>query len=270
MKRLLSVLLFASALVVPAVAATVTFHASISGDNEVPMRATPMWGVGNLELDTVTGEFHLVVNLKDADELLRDSHIHLAPAGSNGGVIIPLGPEVNYRRTAGKNLHRVFTGVVPAEYLEAMLSNGTYFNFHTATYPGGAARGQLIANDVELWAELAGANENPPRDTPATGIASIIYNSGTKKISVHLEIINFERTVIGSHIHVAPAGMNGPVRLDFGNESVYTRVGTSLTGNFLDRTWTQPSLPLLNEGAYVNLHTMLYPAGEIRGQIKGN
>jgi hypothetical protein len=274
MKRLLSILLIASALAVPSFAVTVTFHASISGDNEVPVRASPIWGVGNLELDTVTGEFHLVVNLKDADENLIGSHIHIGAAGVNGAVIVGLGNESAYRRVAGKNLHRVFTGVVPAEHIEAMLSNGTYLNFHTPTFPGGAARGQLIANPVELWAELSGANEVPVRVTPATGVASIIYNPGTKIISVHVEVIDFANQVTGSHIHTAAVGVNGGVTLGLGGESSYTRtpplVGTSLEGNFIGLVYPGPSLPLLNGGTYINIHSTVYMGGEIRGQIYGN
>lgn len=264
MKRFISTLLLASALVAPAFAAKVTFHATISGTG------SPMWGVANLELDPSNGEFHLVVNMKDVNELLTNSHIHLGAVGVNGPVIVPLGGESVYRRVAGKNLHQEFNGTVPAANLEAMLSNGTYINFHTATFPASAARGQLIANDVELWAELSGANEVPPRATPATGIASVVYNSGTKKISVHVEVTDYANLVTGSHIHQAPVGVAGPVILGLGGEAAYTRVGNSLTGNFLDLTYPGPSLPLLTGGTYINLHSAQYPGGEIRGQIVGN
>jgi len=270
MKRLLSTLLIASALVAPAFAAKVTFHASISGDNENPATTSPVWGVANLELDPATGEFSLIVNLKNVDETLGASHIHVAAAGVNGGVIVALGGESAYHRSAGKNLHGEFNGVVPAANIEAMLSNGTYVNFHTATFPGGAARGQLIANPVELWAELSGANEVPARNTPATGVASIIYNPGTKIISVHVEVEDFANLVTGSHIHVAPVGVAGPVTLGLGGEAAYGRTGTSLVGDFLNRTWPAASLPLLTAGAYINLHSAQYPGGEIRGQIIGN
>lgn len=270
MKHLLSTLLIASALVAPAFAAKVTFHASISGANEVPATASPAWGVANLELDPSTGEFQLTINLKDVDETLAASHIHIAAAGVNGGVIVGLGGESVYRRSAGKNLHHEFTGVIPAQYIEAMLTNGTYVNFHTATFPGGAIRGQLIANPVELWAELSGANEVPARATPATGVASILYNPGTKIISVHVEVENYANAVTGSHIHTAPVGVNGAVTLGLGAEASYTRTGDSLTGNFLNLTYPGASLPLLTGGTYINLHSAQYPGGEIRGQIVGN
>jgi len=226
-----------------------------------------MWGIGNMEIDTMTREFKVVINLKDANELLRDSHIHVAPAGTNGPVIVPFGPEANYRRVAGKNLHAVFTGVFPEAHMEALLSNGCYLNFHTNTWPGGAARGQLIANDVMLWAEMNGANEVPARDTPATGFAAITYNPGTKVISTLIEIEDFANPVTGSHYHTAPAGMNAGVTLGLGPEASYVRVGDDLTGEFLNLVWPSASLPLLTGGVYINIHSTVYPGGEIRGQV---
>ena len=267
MKRLIGLLTLVSALAVPAFAATVTFHASIAGANENPGTASPAWGVANLELDAATGAFQLVVNLKNVDETLAASHIHIGAADVNGGVIVGLGGEAAYRRSAGKNLHAVFTGTVPAEHIEAMLSNGTYVNFHTATYPGGATRGQLIANDVWLSVELNGANEVPARDTPATGFAAITYNPGTKVISTLIEIEDFANTITGSHYHTAPAGVIAGVTLGLGGEASYVRIGDDLTGEFLNLVWPSDSLPLLTGGVYLNVHSTVYPGGEIRGQV---
>jgi hypothetical protein len=270
MKRLLAICFLGCTLLASAFAAKVTFHASITADQEVPATMSPIWGVANLELDPATGAFQLVVNLKNVNETLGASHIHLGAAGTNGGILVHLGGESAYRRSAGKNLHGKFTGTIPPEQLEAMLVSGTYLNFHTATYPGGAARGQLVANPVALWAELAAANEVPPNDSPATGFASVIYHPATKKISVGVEIVDFTNIVSGSHIHSGAAGVNGPVTLNLGGEDAYTRTGSSLSGEFLWRDYMHPAVPLLTGNTYINVHSTVIPAGEIRGQIVGD
>lgn len=270
MKRTISLILLASALAVPAFAATVTFKARMSGDQEVPARPSPIWGVGNLKIDTMTREFQLVVNLKNADEVLIGSHFHLAPAGVNGGVIVNLGDESAYRRTAGKNLHAIFRGVFPEAHMEALLSNGCYLNFHTPTWPGGATRGQLIADDVMLWVEMNGANEVPSNASGATGWAAITYNPGTKMISTLIAIEDFPNLITGSHYHTAPAGVNAGVTLGLGPEASYVRVGDDLAGEFLNLVWPGDSLPLLTEGVYLNIHSTVFPGGEIRGQVMGN
>jgi hypothetical protein len=70
-------------------------------------------------------------------EPLGAAHIHVAPAGSPGEVVIPLPPT---SPTGG-------SGCVTADrsLILAIIHNPSayYFNVHNATYPGGALRGQL-------------------------------------------------------------------------------------------------------------------------------
>jgi hypothetical protein len=68
---------------------------------------------------------------------LAAAHIHVAPAGSPGPVVIPTEPTST---TGG-------SGCVTAErsLIVAILTNpsGYYFNVHNADFPAGALRGQL-------------------------------------------------------------------------------------------------------------------------------
>jgi hypothetical protein len=68
---------------------------------------------------------------------LTAAHIHVAPAGSPGPVVIPLPPTT---ATGG-------SGCVTAarDLIVAILKNPAayYFNVHNADYPAGALRGQL-------------------------------------------------------------------------------------------------------------------------------
>ena len=70
-------------------------------------------------------------------EPLAAAHIHIAPAGSPGPVVIPLPPD---SATGG-------SGCVTADrdLVKAIIKDpgAYYFNVHNATYPGGALRGQL-------------------------------------------------------------------------------------------------------------------------------
>ena len=70
-------------------------------------------------------------------EPLAAAHIHLAPAGSPGPVVIPLEPT---SPTGGSGC----VTVDPALVLAIIKDPGAYyFNVHNATYPAGALRGQL-------------------------------------------------------------------------------------------------------------------------------
>ena len=65
------------------------------------------------------------------------AHIHLAPAGSPGPVVVPLSPP-----TSGSS-----SGCTTADpaLIEAIIENPAayYVNVHNAPFPGGAVRGQL-------------------------------------------------------------------------------------------------------------------------------
>jgi hypothetical protein len=67
------------------------------------------------------------------------SHIHIAPAGSPGPVVVPLSaPDANgYASGCGENVSR--------ELLIDIMANpeGYYVNVHNSDYPLGALRGQL-------------------------------------------------------------------------------------------------------------------------------
>jgi hypothetical protein len=60
-------------------------------------------------------------------------------------------------------------------------------------------------------ATLSGAEEVPPVTTTATGSATIDIAAGA--ITYTVNVTNLQNAVV-SHIHVAPDGQNGPVRMD--------------------------------------------------------
>jgi len=59
---------------------------------------------------------------------------------------------------------------------------------------------------------LTGAAEVPPADPDASGSAAILLNQGLGTVCFDLSWENVDGTVFAAHIHVAPAGANGPIR----------------------------------------------------------
>ncbi len=66
------------------------------------------------------------------------AHIHAAPAGVNGPIVVPLSPP-----TSGSST-RCRDGVNP-DLIQAIIDNpqNYYVNVHKSDFPGGALRGQL-------------------------------------------------------------------------------------------------------------------------------
>jgi CHRD domain len=126
-------------------------------------------------------------------------------------------------------------------------------------------------------ADLSGSNEVPARNTAATGTAGFTFDGTTVRYSV--EVDDLSQTFMG-HIHSAPAGTNGSVRVWLwpsttpgqGPAVSFTDKTVIAEGSFTAANVTGISFDaLLNEmragNAYVNFHSTTYPGGEIRGQV---
>jgi hypothetical protein len=113
--------------------------------------------------------------------------------------------------------------------------------------------------------QLRGANEVPPRDAGAFGHTQIkIRNDGTLEFKTH--IVNDGSTFIAGHVHVAPAGVNGPVVVPLnpsgGDEDQIKRSGEIAIAPALAE-----AICATPEGYYVNYHTTQFPGGAVRGQL---
>ena len=137
-------------------------------------------------------------------------------------------------------------------------------------------------SDTEFDASLSGGDEVPAVNTIATGQATISIQG--QQIVYTVTVQNLENAVL-SHIHVAPAGESGPVRLNLcGTDETPACTGGSGTlvsgSNGITQGITFDSLvsAIRAGNAYVNVHTNDgnatpnegpgdFPAGEIRGQL---
>jgi hypothetical protein len=134
----------------------------------------------------------------------------------------------------------------------------------------------------QFEAALSGDNEVPAVTTTATGTATLTIEGS--EIVYRVEVANLENAVV-SHIHVAPAGQNGDVRMNLCGVLPETpdcsaeTTGVLVEGsNGITQGITFDSLvsAIRAGNAYVNVHTSdgtpspgpgNFLSGEIRGQI---
>jgi CHRD domain len=138
------------------------------------------------------------------------------------------------------------------------------------------------AQGNKFEAKLSGKNQAPVVDTSAHGVATFALGKDGKSLSYRLSVTGI-RNVSMAHIHMGPAGQEGPVVawLYPSKPPAVVKKG-KFTGLLAHGTLTAANLvgPLegktisdlvdqIKDGkAYVNVHTEKYPAGEIRGQIE--
>lgn len=112
----------------------------------------------------------------------------------------------------------------------------------------------------EVKVVLSGAEEVPPVATKATGSGTIVI-AADKSVSGSVTTTGVAGTA--AHIHLAPAGKNGPVivPMDKTADNVWTiKAGSKLT----DAQYESFKAGEL----YVNVHSAANKGGEIRGQLK--
>ncbi len=141
-----------------------------------------------------------------------------------------------------------------------------------------------LSPDAQLWAVMSGDEEVPPVDTGAAGVATFEVSEDGTEVTFKVIAWYLEDITMG-HIHVAPAGANGPivaVLVDFAPldaTSGETRNGLLAEGTIaaadvaadpdagFDGSIGALVRAMRSEGSYVNIHTVANPSGEIRGQI---
>jgi hypothetical protein len=152
-----------------------------------------------------------------------------------------------------------------------------------------AVVGVAGAGNQNYNAHLIGGNENPARDTQAQGQASIKVSTDGLSLECKLIASNIDN-VVQAHIHLGPAGSNGPVVAFLygpvapggGSQNGFLSRPTITAANLIGPLAGHPLSDLIDAieagNAYVNVHTDDgvappntgagdFPGGEIRGQL---
>jgi len=122
-------------------------------------------------------------------------------------------------------------------------------------------------------AVLSGVNEVPVSATSATGTATVVLNAAQTQLSISCQFQNLTGTYSASHIHgPAPVGVNAGVKWGFiGAPAGWIFSNSNHDGtlsNFIVTGITSTDVSNLNAGMfYVNVHSNVFPGGEIRGQL---
>ncbi|MEK6320669.1 MAG: CHRD domain-containing protein [Acidobacteriota bacterium] len=132
------------------------------------------------------------------------------------------------------------------------------------------------ADIVVFTAQLLASNEVPPvsnADLNAFGSVTVTVDTATNLYRFDWSVGGVAASsIILSHIHEAPAGVNGPVRVDslispataiavVGGNAAFSRSGLSGPADVTTRILANPA------GFYFNIHSNLNPGGVVRGQL---
>jgi CHRD domain len=126
-----------------------------------------------------------------------------------------------------------------------------------------AVTGAVLAHGgAPVSTEMTGAAEVPgPGDPDGTGTASFTINPGLGELCFELTVQNIAPAT-AAHIHVAPAGVAGPVIVPLtpptnGSSSGCREISRELALAIIQNP----------DAYYANVHNADFPAGAVRGQL---
>ncbi|MCB1282301.1 MAG: CHRD domain-containing protein [Salinibacterium sp.] len=159
--------------------AQTSFAFTLGGSQEVPAVTTTAQGVGFATLD---GSNNLTLSVQHSVAGATAAHIHFATAGSNGGVVYNLGSPASPIN---------FSMALNATDVANLNAGAWYVNVHSAAFPGGEIRGQII-NGFQEQVFISEYCNDPfgaatGLDTNLDGVAA---TSGAQQEDEFVEIVN--------------------------------------------------------------------------------
>lgn len=148
-------------------------------------------------------------------------------------------------------------------------------------------------NSRRVGAALEPIQEVPAVSSDASGRFSAVINTEMEEVTYELSFEDLQGAVTQSHIHIAQPGVNGGIMVwlcktasTAGNAPAGTpdcpSPGGTVTGVITPSSVTAMAAPqgvaagefdefiraIRNGVAYANVHSSMFPGGEIRGQIR--
>jgi hypothetical protein len=137
------------AMALPSSAALWFLQATLTGSQEVPPVTTNASGTLFGSYDDVSKTISLAILINGISQgNLTASHLHRAPAGSNGPVIFNIGGGAAYAVLGGQLMKVISNAPFPAAEEVHLLAGNVYINVHTTAFPAGEIRGQITALPV--------------------------------------------------------------------------------------------------------------------------
>jgi len=230
----------------------VTMFTSLEGAQETPATGSAATGMGVLSVNPASGASYGSILTQGITGVA--SHVHDGVVGVSGPVLLPL-------TGGGTNWTLPTPSILTSTQVATFQAGGLYGNVHSVAFPNGEIRGQFnLTSPVVRSTSLTGANEVPAN--PSTATATATFALDPKTLELRAGVVTTGISGTAAHIHSGAVGVSGAVIVPLvqaADGSWVTPAGTFLT--------PAQFVTLRAGGLYVNVHSLAYLSGEIRGQI---
>ena len=253
------------------------FRATLSGHNEVLPIATT--ATGNISASlmgnqlVVSGSFE---NLSSplATDIMGGAHLHVGYAGQNGPIVFPLTAQLSDDRLSGTFDVAENTFTLNEEQIGLLRGRRMYVNIHSGNFRSGELRGQLLPLSDDVYTmSLLGSNEAPAVVSTGQGALNLEVSGDQLVVTGAFSSLSgdFDANIAGgAHLHAGLAGQNGGIQIPLvADVEAGLKSGVFTAENNTFDLTEELRAALQNRSLYANIHTTLYPSGELRGQTVG-
>ncbi len=223
----------------------------LNGDQEVPPVSTTALAFGYATMNALMDSITYLVAYKGVEPI--SAHIHQAPAGVSGPVMISLNLLVP----------GIYSGksVLGEDQVTSLLKDELYFNIHSANNPGGEIRGQIQSVLMNSFGfDLCGDQEVPKKTVNGYGAAYVSINKTLSEMDYGMIVDGTNGDATAVRLYDGAFGSNGTTLLNLELPIPYISKVIPIA------TTISPKLD--TDRGYINVHNAAYPTGEIRGQVR--
>ncbi|MBL8694076.1 MAG: CHRD domain-containing protein [Planctomycetes bacterium] len=231
------------------------FGAWLENNQVVPPTGAGQEGRAYFSLDTSSGRFYYRIDHEVSAPI--GAQLRQGAPGTNGSLVRVLtiaGPG----EISGET-----TPLSDAEQL-SLWRGEFYVVIQSHLHPDGAIRGQISRSyERRFEAALDGASAVPPSTSTATGTARLELRMPERVLTVDITTAGLSTSVLGASLRQGTPNSNGPILIDLGTGTLGSWTKT------YKRRLNNSEISLLELGdLYVEVRTVAFPSGAIRGAVK--
>lgn len=245
----------AAILVCAALSAQVShWSAHLDGSHVVPSVTTVERAWALLRFDASTSQAQVFVATPGAlGSSTLAVNLRQAAAGQNGPVVLPLSLAAD-RSWRG-------AGTLTSAQATALSNQGLYVEVVTPSQPAGELRGQFERPRTGRFAAaLSGQQVAPPSSSSASGTCVAFLHEPENRLVFTIETTGVQSWT-AAHLHIGAPGQNGPIAI--------VPLGVLETWRGVSDRLSDADVAALRAGQwYVDVHSVTFPNGELRGQLR--
>jgi hypothetical protein len=240
------------------------FKAELDAAQEVHVSTSAAIGLAAVTVSLTSQKLEVKLVTTGLTGAITGAHLHFGAMGVAGGVAVNLSTLINGNTITGTV---DITGMT--SFMDSLAANKIYVNIHTAANPNGEIRGQLMMNHNLIFDGVMDTSQEPHAvlSSTANGVVIVEVNPTLDTVFTYSLVDGLSGMATAAHLHEGGVGVSGGVVLNVSTGIMGSQI---MAMNSLDIS-TAADLDILNAllkgDIYLNIHTVLNPSGEVRGQL---